>query len=434
MLQRSATTSTVGSGLRAGTRSIAPDLAKSSNRPGLRPAAKIPPALVLLLALAGSLLMACMGCSYNRTDAGKQAFFATVRPASGDTSRILNNARYYKLWGRPELALKELEQAYRDNPDNLKVADTLAQSYEEVGDFKRAREIYRASLARHSTHPVLHNNLCYSYYQEGRLDQAEACFREALAQDPQNLTARNNLGLLLCRLGRQDEAHRLWQETAGEAAARSKVAAALKVLGQDVPTYAGLRPPVAQATAAAPAKVSAPPHRAAALPKTEPVAVTAAKPNVARPDIAAKVATAVSGLQAASQKPVAAPVQAIRQEPLPAAAQGRRVVLNEKDLAAPIEIRNGTRTQHLARLMRNRLVLEGFHIRWFGNHRDFGAEKTVILYRPGAEKVARALGAGFLPSAELQADTSLREKTDIKIIIGADFANSPKMLASLAGN
>jgi hypothetical protein len=97
-----------------------------------------------------------------------------------------------------------------------------------------------------------------------------------------------------------------------------------------------------------------------------------------------------------------------------------------------IEIRNGTPTRHLARRTSTRLALEGYHIRWFGNHQDFGAAKTVILYRPEAARVARALSSGFFAGADSQMTASLRRGTDIKIILGADLVPKQPLLAHLA--
>ncbi|MFZ5449658.1 MAG: LytR C-terminal domain-containing protein [Thermodesulfobacteriota bacterium] len=159
------------------------------------------------------------------------AFFPNVRQSPEEVSRVLRNVHYYKLMGRPELALKELEQACQQNPDNLKLVNTLAQSYEELGQFESARKIYREALARHGSHPALANNLCFTYYLEGRWQEAETCYRQTLARDPGNEAARNNLGLLYCRLGRQDEARRLWQDVEGQAAAEYKTRQAMAVLG-----------------------------------------------------------------------------------------------------------------------------------------------------------------------------------------------------------
>jgi hypothetical protein len=58
-------------------------------------------------------------------------------------------------------------------------------------------------------------------------------------------------------------------------------------------------------------------------------------------------------------------------------------------IASVIEIRNGTRARMLAHQTRDRLSQQGFHVGMIGNHIDFGAETTVIYYRPGTEKVAQ---------------------------------------------
>ena len=148
--------------------------------------------------------------------------FPNVRPVSRGNRPVRRNAHYYKLMGHPELALKEMEQAHQQNPDNLQIVNLLAQNYEELGKFEAARQLYQEALTRHGSHPALANNLCFSYYREGRWQEAETCFRQTLARDPRNSAARNNLGLLYCRLGRQDEARRLWQEAEGAAAADGK--------------------------------------------------------------------------------------------------------------------------------------------------------------------------------------------------------------------
>ncbi len=89
--------------------------------------------------------------------------------SSGEISRLERNAHYYKLMGRPELGLKEMEQAHQQNPDNLQIVNLLAQHYEDQGKFEAARQLYQEALTRHGSNPVLANNLGFSYYREGRL-------------------------------------------------------------------------------------------------------------------------------------------------------------------------------------------------------------------------------------------------------------------------
>jgi hypothetical protein len=96
-----------------------------------------------------------------------------------------------------------------------------------------------------------------------------------------------------------------------------------------------------------------------------------------------------------------------------------------------IEVRNGTWTRFLAHEARSMLSLEGFTVTKIGNHIDFGAKKTIIFYRPGSGRVARALGHTFFPLAELKPSTKLNKGTDVKILLGADLMKAPRLLARL---
>jgi Tfp pilus assembly protein PilF len=180
----------------------------------------------------GTLLGLGIGCGVQtpRLNHGGD-FTGGVRWAAGDASRMLRNALYFKLMGQPELGIKELEEAHRLDPGNLKVADALAQYYDELGLGARAQQIYLEALALAPDNPALQNNLCFSYYQAGNWSQAETCYRQTLSRQPNNQAARNNLGLVLCRQGRQEEARRLWQEAEGEAVATQKLGEALAALG-----------------------------------------------------------------------------------------------------------------------------------------------------------------------------------------------------------
>ena len=66
-----------------------------------------------------------------------------------------------------------------------------------------------------------------------------------------------------------------------------------------------------------------------------------------------------------------------------------------------------------------------------GNHVDFGAAKTMIYYRPEAEKVARAVGAAVFPQAGLEPSLKLKKGMDIKILLGADLKQRPQLMAGL---
>jgi hypothetical protein len=198
----------------------------------------------LTLGGLGVLLLLVFGCSmWNRPTDRQGKAVPDFRWNAGDVKGFLTNARYLELMGRPSMALKELEEAHRLFPRDVKVADALAHYYEKVGMPREGREIYRDALEVAPDNPTLWNNLGFSYYQSGDEDRAEECYRKALAAQPNYEAGRNNLGLLLCRLGRRQEARQLWQAREGEAAAATKMSLALGALGMTPEThYAGLRP------------------------------------------------------------------------------------------------------------------------------------------------------------------------------------------------
>ena len=371
-----------------------------------------------VLALWGAWSLGVVGCTapgsgYGRIGETPGSLFANMRQSPEEISRLERNAHYYKLMGQPELGLKEVELAHQQNPDNLQITDLLAQNYEELGKFEAARQLYQEALTRHGPHAVLANNLCFSYYHEGRWQEAETCFRQTLDHDPGNVAARNNLGLLYCRLGRQDEARRLWQEAEGVAAADAKMSQALAVLGMPASAVYARRPEPAPPAARV---TQAPTPKAAAsrLPAAIP-----AKPDTPAQPVTPKVTA--GQLAAKPPAPTPAPVLQLRRQPRrrrpgsrlpvprrpwqpkrragpPGGASTPQAPLTAAErVDTAIEVRNGTRTKNLAHQTRSLLRREGFTVARIGNHVDFGAAKTMIYYRPGAERIARAVGRTVFP-------------------------------------
>lgn len=71
-----------------------------------------------------------------------------------------------------------MEEAHRLDPGNLKVADALAQDYDELGMGARAQQLYLEALALAPDNPALQNNLCF------------AITRRATGIRPSRVTAR----------------------------------------------------------------------------------------------------------------------------------------------------------------------------------------------------------------------------------------------------
>ena len=447
------------------------------------------------------VLMALMlwgaGCSrtpseYSQLPPNAEGLFLTgVRASGGDSARLLHNARYLKMMGRQDLALRELEAAYQQDPGNIKVLNALALACEEMGDFTRAQKIYQQALAQDASNQALNNNLCFSYYLAGQWDKAETCFRQALKKNPQNFMARNNLGLLLCRRGRSEEAYRLWKDAEGQAAAEKKMQQVQVALGLADSSHYAQTPQAAPAAStpvpaapspapvaptAAPAKVvltnspasqsqvpATPPAKAkepvkkevvkfvstaAAPAKKTATPVAAAKPEAKQPQ---KTAAAAQPAPAAPQKKpthlvlARAPVQAETPPALPkrTAAQDKKASAAKsaktkvsaaapakgpapaKRLQSGIELANGSGAKNLARRTRTLLKKEGYKVVSIGNYRDFGAENTIIYYRPEAEKVARALSAKLFPQAYLEVGKKFAKNANIKVLLGKDLLPAP---------
>jgi hypothetical protein len=428
---------------------------------------------------------------------------AGLRPPAGDSTRLLRNSHYLKLMGRPEMALRELEAAYQQDPGNIRVLNALALACDEMGEFTRAQKLYQEALALDVSNQALNNNLCFSYYLAGQWDKAEACFRQALTRNPQNIMARNNLGLLLCRRGRTEEARRLWQETESHIVAQKKMQQVMVALGgEETSHYAQLpqatpvaaapqpakpTPPAPVAQDATPARVALPsapapkPQIPAALPAKarEPVKLAANPSPAVQPDketsspvTAAKPApprgpapAVKTQSEPAAPKPVVKPVPAVvEKKPAPQAkaaaptkaqsppAPPKQAADNDKKPApattpptpskpgkikvsaatppvrltaeqmekSSIAIANASGGSNLGRQTWRVLTEEGFKVVSTFNHREFRAEDTVIYYRPGSEGMAKALNAKFFPKSRLEIGDNFARGADIKILLGKD--------------
>jgi Tfp pilus assembly protein PilF len=74
-----------------------------------------------------------------------------------------------------------------------------------AGDFDRAVELYRGSLALHPTAEA-HTFLGWTYHFQGKIEEAIAECKRAIAVDPDFGNPYNDIGVYLIDLGRLDEA------------------------------------------------------------------------------------------------------------------------------------------------------------------------------------------------------------------------------------
>jgi len=174
------------------------------------------------------------------------------------------------------------------------------------------------------------------------------------------------------------------------------------------------------APAAAPISPTPPAADKLKAAKTEP------EPPAAGPQEPLRVKPAKAG---PGQQPLPPQSKEVVAQPLPSLAPTPPTSAELVDTA--IEVRNGTWTKNLARQTRGLLRQEGFTVALIGNHVDFGAATTMIYYRPGAERVARAVAHTVFPGAELAPSLKLKKGMDIKILLGADLLERPQLMARL---
>jgi Flp pilus assembly protein TadD len=415
-----------------------------------------------------ALFWGAIGCGVQNPPPGGE-FTSNPRWASGDAAALLRNAHYLMIIDQPALALKDLEEAHRLYPGNMKVADALAHSYDKLGMGSRAQQVYQEALAREPDNPVLLNNLGFSYYLAGNWGQAEKCFRQTLNRHPDNQTARNNLGLLLCRQGHREAARKLWRDAEGEAAAAQRIRQALASLGMTGGVHYARQGKIKPTTHAAPASGTAAAAKLAAT-RTPPKApasyhpeVPAAKPLTTKatalpswpprtgpvvagdrpsPPLAPQKAGGIAQPAAVPAPKIAAaakpgqpnitPMAASQPDPQGRAAgkafkeklkQDRPKYLSARELMdTNIAILNGNGSADLAHETRSRLSLEGFNVVDIGNYRDFGVVRTIIYYRPDAKHVATFLNHKFFPGAAVEPASQLAGGIDVKVILGHDLS------------
>jgi len=78
------------------------------------------------------------------------------------------------------------------------------------------------------------------------------------------------------------------------------------------------------------------------------------------------------------------------------------------------------------------LSQEGFNVVHIGNHIDFGAEKTIIFYRPGAEKIARNLSSRFFSNSAIEQSAKLPGDVAVKVLLGKDLLQRTDVMAKLS--
>ncbi|MCW8109351.1 tetratricopeptide repeat protein [Alteromonas ponticola] len=106
-----------------------------------------------------------------------------------------------------------------DNDSPLLAYNGLAVTYDLMGKYEQAREVYALCLQSFPRNPVVLTNFGYSEYLSGNYEAAVQRFREAIDSTPAYKRAWTNLGLVYTRMGRYNKAYQTLNQVMSDAQA-----------------------------------------------------------------------------------------------------------------------------------------------------------------------------------------------------------------------
>ncbi|BAV35041.1 hypothetical protein SCL_2764 [Sulfuricaulis limicola] len=115
--------------------------------------------------------------------------------------------------GKPDLAIKLIEEAIRHNGDVALFHSNLGEMYRQAGRLDDAIRHGERAVALDPRMVAAHGNLGIACYDRKDYDRAEACQRRALALEPRFAPALNNLGSI-CRARKQPDEAMDWYRQA----------------------------------------------------------------------------------------------------------------------------------------------------------------------------------------------------------------------------
>ncbi|MFQ5847444.1 MAG: tetratricopeptide repeat protein [Candidatus Methylomirabilales bacterium] len=123
-----------------------------------------------------------------------------------------NLARVLLETDQAEEAIAHLQQVLELRPGFDQASLLLGLTYEQQGEWERAREVYRKSLQEDPTNRSFRERLAGTYLRSGDPAGALAELQRIADDHPEDLALRNRIGLLLIELRRYAEAQQLLEE------------------------------------------------------------------------------------------------------------------------------------------------------------------------------------------------------------------------------
>ncbi|MBM4294584.1 MAG: tetratricopeptide repeat protein [Deltaproteobacteria bacterium] len=367
-------------------------------------------------------------------------------------------ARHYEALGAYSRSRQIYQEALARRPENPALVNNLCFSYYLEGKWPEAENCFTKALARNPKNEAARNNLGLLYCRLGKENEAYRLWKDSGGET----VARNMMQQAKAALGNAlDYARAASSPPAPPVAAESPpapVAAAPQVAGPpgsvgnpvleekspaSAPKPALPEIPASSQVAGASGPVEAKPQppgpqpgpvprvgkepKPMALPekpiaKPRPLEPTlSVKPMAAEPKPPAKPQTAAA-VPSRPESPGLAPEGRSQAQSL-AASPAKTPRLTAQEVGgAKLLVLNGAGVNKLARRVRRILQVDGYKVARIGNHIDFGVDRTIIYYRPKAQRVAQALTEGHFPKASLVARDKMRPGSDVMIVLGKELA------------
>ncbi|MDO8444501.1 MAG: tetratricopeptide repeat protein [Deltaproteobacteria bacterium] len=116
-------------------------------------------------------------------------------------------ASIYEEKGEYDLAIKEGEEALRNDSGNLKALISLGNSHLQKGEHKKAEKYYKKAMKIDPKNGDLLNNMAMLYLSMGRLEEAEGLAKEAISTTSPHLGYYyDTLGRVYEKMGKEKEA------------------------------------------------------------------------------------------------------------------------------------------------------------------------------------------------------------------------------------
>lgn len=129
------------------------------------------------------------------------------------TIAVVHSAAVLHESGNTAEAVKNVEKAIENQPDNLELINFLAYLYEETGNYDKAVSVLKSALSVDENNTRIHYRLGVIYDKAGNKQESINSMKKVIEIEPANANALNYLGYTYADLGTNlDEAERLITE------------------------------------------------------------------------------------------------------------------------------------------------------------------------------------------------------------------------------